>query len=428
MNNVIALILGGGRGARLFPLTLQRSKPAVGVAGKYRLIDITLSNSINSGINRVFVLTQFMSTSLHRHIMQTYRFDSFSDGFVEILAAEQTHQGDTWYQGTADAVRGSLRHLLNYKSDAVLILSGDHLYRMNYAELVDQHKERGADITIGVQPVPKADGSRLGLMKVNSKQEVIEFVEKPQDPTIIENFIAPEDLLTKCGVKGKGPQVLGSMGIYVFKPDVLAAVLEDPSRMDFGGEIIPAAIGKYSVHAFPFCGHWEDIGTIKSFFDAHLALVKPNPGFPMYEPGWPIYTRARNLPPARVMESDIHNSLLSEGSIVTGASIRDSVIGVRSVIRPGARLNNVVMLGADYYEGEEPLYHLTDTKHDGIHIGIGEGSVLERVIIDKDARIGRNVVIRSQEGKPDSEGNGIWVRDGITVIPKGTTIADGTVI
>ncbi len=426
MTDTLALILGGGQGKRLYPLTIERAKPAVGVAGKYRLIDMTLSNCINSDIRRVFVITQFLSASLHRHIHRTYHFDAFSDGFVEILAAEQTPQRDSWYQGTADAVRESLRHVLRYRSDAIVILSGDHLYRMDYREMVRRHLHRNADITLAVQPVSRQDAPRMGLLRADARGSVLEFIEKPSNPDVVENFRAPPDLLRACDMDDKEPRYLASMGIYVFRPQVLADTLADPTRLDFGREVIPAALGTYRVQAFPFTGHWEDIGTIGSFFDAHMKLVLPNPPFPLYEPGWPIYTRGRNLPPARVMESDIRNSLLAEGADVRGAHIEDSVVGVRSVVRKGSRLSQVVMQGADYYEGEEPMRHLENPPPDAPRMGIGEGCSLNRVIVDKNCRIGDGVVITVKPEDASFEGPYGWVREGITVIPKGMIIPAGT--
>lgn len=430
-HNTIALILGGGRGSRLYPLTLERSKPAVGAAGKYRLIDITVSNCIHSGIRRIFVITQFLSASLHRHLMQTYRFDAFSNGFVEILAAEQTPSRESWYQGTADAVRESLRHVVQYHADAIVILSGDHLYRMDYGPMVRGHLEADADITLAVQPVPRIEAPRMGLLRAAPDGTVVEFVEKPQDPGILERFRAPDHLLDQCGMTRSAlsdDRFLASMGIYVFRPSVLVESLKDPSRMDFGKEVLPAAVGRYRLRAHPFCGHWEDIGTIRSFFDAHMAMVQPNPPFPLYEPGWPIFTRTRALPPARILESGIHNSLVADGSDITGAQIRDSVIGLRSVVRPGARLTRVVMQGADYYQGEEPIDTTSVPTGPVPPLGIGEGAVLEQVIVDKNARIGRGVVITPKGDVADFEGPNYWVRDGITVIPKGAVIPDGTVI
>jgi glucose-1-phosphate adenylyltransferase len=427
--NTIALILGGGRGARLYPLTLERSKPAVGVAGKYRLIDITVSNCIHSGIRRIFVITQFLSTSLHRHLMQTYRFDAFSGGFVEILAAEQTPSRESWYQGTADAVRESLRHVVQYHADAIVILSGDHLYRMDYGPMVHHHLESGADITLAVQPVPAVEAPRMGLLRAAKNGEVVEFVEKPQDPEVIERFRAPQHLLEQCGMaQPTEDRYLASMGIYVFRPSVLVECLKDPEKMDFGKEVLPSAVGRYRLHAHPFCGHWEDFGTIRSFFDAHMAMVQPNPPFALYEPGWPIFTRTRALPPARILESEIHNSLVAEGSDITGARIHDSIVGLRSVVRPGARLTRVILQGADYYAGEEPLDARVVPPADAPPLGIGEDSVLEEAIVDKNARIGRGVVVTPKPRGTEIEGANYWVRDGITVFPKGAVVPDGTII
>ncbi|HOU54996.1 MAG TPA: sugar phosphate nucleotidyltransferase [Myxococcota bacterium] len=426
MAEVLALILGGGQGKRLYPLTLMRAKPAVGVAGKYRLIDVTVSNCIHSGIRRVFVITQFLSASLHRHIHETYRFDPFSGGFVEILAAEQTPSRDSWYQGTADAVRESLRHVMRYRSDAVLILSGDHLYRMDYREMVGQHLSRSGDITLAVQPVTREDAPRMGLLRVDRFGMVCEFVEKPKDPDVIERFRAPAEVLHRCGMDDGEPRYLASMGIYTFRPHVLADSLADPSRMDFGREVIPAALGSYRVLAHPFAGHWEDIGTIRSFFDAHMKLLAPEPSFRLYQPGWPIFTHQRNLPPARVMDSTVRNSLLAEGADVTGATIHESVIGVRSIVRPGAVLNQVIMQGADYYEGEEPMHHLEEPLPGTVPMGIGEDCRLSRVILDKNCRIGAGTVIEPKPDDAEFEGPNYWVREGITVIPKGAVLEPGT--
>lgn len=428
MDDVIALILGGGQGKRLFPLTLQRAKPAVAVAGKYRLIDITLSNCINSGIRKVFVITQFLSASLHHHIMATYRFDAFSKGFVEILAAEQTPDRTEWYQGTADAVRESLRHVKDYHNKAIVILSGDHLYRMDYRDMLRQHMENDADITLAVQPVPRIEAPRMGLLKASADNRVTDFCEKPQEEEILQKFRSPLEMIRKHGLEGDD-WYLGSMGIYIFKPSVLEDLLADPTRMDFGREIIPDSIRTHKVMAFPFTGHWEDIGTIRSYFDAHMAMVQENPPFQLYEPGKPIYTRARNLPPSIVMRSKIKNCMFAEGSIVTGAVVRSSIIGVRSIVKPEARLTNVIMLGADYYEGEKTGWPMGNEIPGNVPpMGIGCNTNLEKVIIDKNARIGENVIITPKEDGVNIQGDNYWVCDGITVIPKNAVIPDGTVI
>jgi glucose-1-phosphate adenylyltransferase len=428
MNQVTALILGGGRGTRLYPLTLERAKPAVGFAGKYRLIDIPISNCINSGIKRVYVLTQFMSASLHRHIMQTYQFDVFTDGFVDILAAEQTPHGSDWFQGTADAVRATLIHTTYYKSEQMLILSGDHLYRMDYAELVRHHRESKADVTIGVYPITREEAPRMGLLKVDDTGVVEEFVEKPQKPEIIERFRAPDRLVGQRGERTGEVQCLASMGIYVFEPDVLNEMLASPEPTDFGKEIIPSGIGKYRVVAYPFFDHWRDIGTIGSFFEANIDLARSDPSFRLYAPGWPIYTRTRSLPPSRVIRSEIRDSLLVEGSDIIGARISNSIIGMRSIVREDTRLDQVVMLGADFYEGFQILHTRIGTEKNLPALGIGQNCTIERAIIDKNVRIGDGVVIRSKEGAEEIEEENHWVRDGITVIPKGAIIPAGMVI
>jgi glucose-1-phosphate adenylyltransferase len=427
---VNTLILGGGRGTRLFPLTLTRAKPAVSFAGKYRLIDIPISNCINSGLKRVFVLTQFLSASMHRHIMQTYQFDIFTDGFVDILAAEQTPKGAEWFQGTADAVRATLNHTTYYRSRQVLILSGDHLYRMNYADLVGYHRQNEAEITICVCPVPRTEASRMGLLRVDGRGDVVEFAEKPKDPAVLDHFRAPPELFASQGLQLDGHQewFLGSMGVYVFQPDVLVEELADPSQTDFGKEIIPAAINRRRVKVFPFIGYWQDIGTIGSFFDANISLAQATPPFSLYEPRWPIYTRTRSLPPSRVIGSEIRDSLVVEGSDINGAQITDSIIGVRSCVRKETQLRDVVMLGADFYEGEQVLYGGEPPGPHTPPLGIGRGCTIERAIIDKNARIGDGVVIRNKQGQPDFEGDTYWIRDGVTIVKKGVVLAAGTVI
>lgn len=427
MRTVTTVILGGGRGTRLFPLTLERAKPAVAFAGKYRLIDIPISNCINSGLKRVFVLTQFLSASMHRHIMQTYQFDAFTDGFVDILAAEQTPQGQDWFQGTADAVRATLRHLTYYKADQVLILSGDHLYRMDYSELVAFHRQSRADITLCLQPVSREEGRRMGLLRVDSAGRVQEFVEKPQDPDLLDRFRAPADLLESRGLSLPSDRYLGSMGVYVFQPDVLSDLLCIP-HTDFGREVIPSSITRYKVMAYPFTGYWQDIGTIGSFFQANIDLAQADPPFSLYSPRWPFYTRSRSLPPSRVIHSDIRDSLIVEGSDINGAHITDSIVGVRSSVRQETFLKDVVMLGADFYEGEQVLYGGEPPGPGTPPLGIGRACTIERAIIDKNARIGDRVCIRSQLGQPDFEGDTYWIRDGITIVKKGAVIPPKTEI
>jgi glucose-1-phosphate adenylyltransferase len=412
----------------MYPLTLQRAKPAVGFAGKYRLIDIPISNCINSNIKRMFLLTQFMSASLHRHIMQTYQFSTFSDGFVDILAAEQTPKTSSWFQGTADAVRATLNHTTYYESDQMLILSGDHLYRMNYADLINFHRENKADVTVGVYPASRKEAPRMGLLKADTTGLVKEFVEKPKDSKVIKRFKATKGLLKSHGLEPDSDYYLASMGIYVFEPDVLLKMLSNESWTDFGREIIPEAIKNFRVTAYPFAGYWRDIGTIDAFFDANINLLQSNPPFPLYKPGWPIYTRTRLLPPSCVMQTEIRDSLLVEGSYITGAFIKDSIVGMRGIVRKNARLNKVVMLGADFYEGEQLLTASEGSGKNLPDLGIGRDCVIERTIIDKNARIGKGVVIKVKPGREDFQSENYWIRDGITIIPKGVVIPAGTVI
>lgn len=426
MRGVKVIILGGGRGTRLFPLTLERAKPAVSFAGKYRLIDIPISNCIGSGLKNVFILTQFLSASLHRHIMQTYQFDTFSDGFIDILAAEQTPQSSDWFQGTADAVRATLKHTSYYHSDQMLILSGDHLYRMNYAHLIEFHRESKADVTLCVYPVPREEASRMGLLRVNTDGVVEDFVEKPSDPAVLERFPAPQALFRSRGLAPEPDHYLASMGIYVFEPDVLAEALADRAKTDFGKEVIPAAIERCRVMAYPFTGYWMDIGTIASFYEANISLAQPDPPFKLYHPRWPFYTRTRSLPPNRIIHTEIRDSLMAEGSDINGARISDCVVGVRSMIREGSRLEGVVMMGADFYESEEVLSRWERPEENLPDLGIGRDCFIERAIIDKNARIGDGVRIPARPDAEDDEGENIWVRDGITVIPKGAVIPSGT--
>ncbi len=433
MNSVIAVILGGGRGTRLLPLTLERAKPAVSFAGKYRLIDIPISNSINSGIKRVFVLTQFMSASLHRHVMQTYRFDTFSDGFVDILAAEQTLQREDWFQGTADAVRATLKHTMYYEAEQMLILSGDHLYRMDYADLIRFHRQNKADITICVYPVTPAEAPGMGLLNVDASGVVKEFVEKPTDPRVIEHFSSSRnhDIFKSKGITFDSERCLASMGVYVFEPNILVDALADQAdqtRNDFGHEVIPSVVGRYRVVAYPFFDYWKDIGTIASFFEANLSLAQSEPPFNLYHPRWPFYTRYRALPPSRIVRSEILDSLVVEGSDIHGARIADSIVGVRSVIQNGSHLDKVVMLGADFYNGERVLSSYEKLDKNLLPLGIGRNCVIEQAIIDKNARIGDGVIIRAKPEMSDFQGDNYWVKDGITIIPKGSVIPSGTVI
>jgi len=428
MKKTTAIILGGGRGSRLYPLTHERAKPAVGFLGKYRLIDIPISNCINSGIKRIFVLTQFLSASLHRHIMQTYHFDKFTDGFLDILAAEQTPTGSDWFQGTADAVRATLHHTTHYDSEQILILAGDHLYRMDYQKLIRYHHQKHADITICVYALPRTEVSRFGLIKANERGIVVDYVEKTNDSKVIDRFKIPKNFARTMGMQVDSNQRLVSMGIFVFNPSRLRDCLEKTTHADFGRDVLPSAFRDHRIAVYPFSGYWKDIGTISAFFDANIALTRPNSPFPLYASGWPIYTRARSLPPSRVVQSEIRDSLLVEGSDVTGARIVNSVIGVRSNIREGSCLTEVVMLGADFFDCDDSLTRQEQPGSVHPPLGIGRHCSIERAIIDKNVRIGDGVVIQSKKGQPDYTCEQYSIRDGITIIPKGTVIDAGTVI
>jgi glucose-1-phosphate adenylyltransferase len=427
MKGVTAIILGGGQGSRLYPLTLKRAKPAVGFAGKYRIIDIPLSNCINSGIKRIFVLTQFLSASLHRHIMQTYHFDDFTDGFVDILAAEQTVQKSDWFQGPADAVRATLNHTTYYQAEQIVILSGDQLYRMNFADVISAHRQNDADITICVHPLDRSEAKRMGLAEVDQKRRVRRFYEKPQQEEVVDLFRTPSWLFNST-LPSDTDTFVASMGIYVFRPKILVDLLAGTDALDFGQGIFQKALSTCKVMAYPFADYWQDIGTIPAFFEAHMALTRPVGPFRLYSPGWPIYSRGRSLPPSCIIGSEIKDSLLSEGAYVTRSRVIDSIVGVRSIIREGSSLTQVVLLGQDFYESERLLTEDGPEKSGAPPLGIGKNCVIERAIIDKNVRIGDNVIIRSKPGVEDFEGDQFWVRNGITIVPKGAVIPSGTVI
>lgn len=416
MKDTLGVIMGGGAGTRLYPLTKLRAKPAVPLAGYYRLIDIPMSNCINSGINRIYVLTQFNSVSLHRHVTRTYQFDSFSGGWVRILAAEQTPGNQSWYQGTADALRKQIFQLQVPEPRNIVILAGDHLYRMDYSLFVQYHESHQADITIAAQPVPAGVAPQLGILKADNDGKITEWQEKP----------TAEELPALASREGDKPY-LASMGIYVFGTQSMVEMLREESGSDFGKHIIPAAIEKgLRVYAYPFEGYWEDIGTIRAFYDANLALAGPEPPFDFFAPEWPIYTRARYLSGSRVLDSTIRRVVLAPGCRIDQAAIADSVIGLRSIVNPGAHLRRVVMMGADYYE---TIVQLEENQRLGIpDIGVGHGSVIENAILDKNVRIGHNVVIRNHEGQADQETETYVIRDGLVVVSKGAVIPDSTVI
>jgi glucose-1-phosphate adenylyltransferase len=412
MNDVLGVIMGGGRGSRLYPLTKLRSKPAVPIAGKYRLIDIPISNCINSGISRVAILTQFNSVSLHRHISQTYNFDAFHTGWVEILAAEQREESADWYQGTADAVRKQLFEIQASAAEYVLILAGDHLYRMDYHEMADFLWEKQADIAVAVQPVARGEVSRFGILKVESDGRISSFVEKPKDPQVQKNFISR--------FHDEERPFLGSMGIYLFKTEALIDLLKSfPDHDDFGGEILPEAIKSLNVFAFDFDGYWEDIGTIRSFYETNLKLTSSNPPFNFYDPKAPIYTHARFLPGSTVEDSKLQEVLIAEGCRVREAEITHSIVGIRSQIAEGTVIRDSILMGADYY---------TPKRHPEVPIGIGRNCHIESAILDKNVQIGDDVVIRSFSDSQDLDRDLYFVRDGIVVIAKDTLIPSGTCI
>nr|WP_320133666.1 glucose-1-phosphate adenylyltransferase [uncultured Holophaga sp.] len=408
--DVLAVILGGGRGTRLHPLTGMRSKPAVPIAGKYRLIDIPISNCINSGIFKVHVLTQFNSVSLHRHITSTYKFDAFHTGFVEVLAAEQTPTSETWYQGTADAIRKQLFEIQAARVDHVLVLAGDHLYRMNYARMLAQHVASDADITVALQPIRREDAPRFGLLKRREDGRVVDFVEKPKDPVVQETM--------KCRDDEERP-FLGSMGIYVFKIGALVdLLLEHPDYDDFGKDVIPHAIRHRPVQGFDFDGYWEDIGTIRSFYDTNLELTQPNPPFSFYDAKAPIYTHSRFLPGSMVRNSRIDRALITEGCVLEDAEIIHSIIGLRSLVGAGSLVKDTILMGADYY----------DTRPHDIGMGIGKNCHIEGAILDKNVRVGDGSRIMPFPRGMDLDHGSFVVQDGIVVIPKGTILPPGTYI
>lgn len=420
--SMVAVILGGGRGTRLYPLTHYRSKPAVPVAGKYRLIDVTVSNCIHSGLRNIFVLTQFNSASLNRHVSNTYRFDQFTDGFVEILAAEQTHETENWFQGTADAVRKSLRHILTTNPEYILIMSGDTIYRMDLGKVLEQHLRDEAEITVCCGMVGEDRASSLGLVTVDAQSRITDFHEKPP-PEELHAHRADPGLMKRWDMDDPARPYLASMGTYLFHRDVLLEMLNDMENEDFGRQLIPNAISRRRVHAHLFAGYWEDIGTIRSFFDSTLDLVSDQPKFDFYDPEAPVFTRARTLPSSAVLDTRLNRVLVAEGCIINRAEILNSVIGIRSVIGDGSRLENVVMMGADYYDNGRENGMKT-----GIALGVGRDVIVRNAIIDKNARIGDGVRILNEAGVQNGESPHHWVRDGIVIIPKDATIPPGTVL
>lgn len=429
MKRVLSIILGGGAGTRLYPLTKLRAKPAVPLASKYRLIDIPISNCINSEILKIYVLTQFNSASLNRHLNRSYNFSGFREGFVEVLSAQQTKDNSGWFQGTADAVRQYINSIKAWDVDEVIILSGDHLYRMDYSNFVEHHRKTNADITLSVVPIDDKRASSFGLMKIDNQGRIVDFAEKPKGEDL-QKMQVDTSILGLTPERAKESPYIASMGIYVFKKDVLIDLLENnPDQTDFGNEIIPGAAKDYALQAYLFKGYWEDIGTIESFYEANLALTKqPQPDFSFYNEKSPIYTRSRYLPPTKLLNCQVSESMIGEGCILKNCHINHSVIGVRTRIEANCTIEDTLIMGADYYE---PFVERQSGSHEGgIPVGIGEGSTIRHAIVDKNACIGRNVQILNKDRVEEAqrEEDGFYIRSGIVVILKNATIADNTVI
>jgi glucose-1-phosphate adenylyltransferase len=419
MEKVVTAILGGGQGTRLWPLTRDRAKPAVPVGGKFRLIDIPISNSLQAGIDRIFVITQFNSASLHRHIAQTYRFDAFSSGFVNILAAELTTERKEWYQGTADAVRQTLPRLLEPNPPEVLILSGDQLYLMNIEKFIKAHRDRDADLTIAVKPMSRQDAPGLGILRLDPSGRVVQFVEKPKEAAQLDAIALDEQTQSALGFPAPTGSYLASMGIYVFRPEVLRELLIGSSTVDFGREVIPQALEKYKVYAFPHNDYWADIGTIPNFHQANLDLTVPLPPLNLYDPEFRIYTHPRFLPGTKVTECFVQCSILSEGSILSGSRVTDSIIGIRAVVRSGSIVERSVIMGANYWETDGS----TRTP-----LGVGRDCHIRNAIVDFNARIGDGCKLINAGGMQNLDNENYTIRDGIIVVPKNAVVPPGTVI
>lgn len=429
MKRVLSIILGGGAGTRLYPLTKLRAKPAVPLAGKYRLIDIPVSNCINSEIFKIYVLTQFNSASLNRHIARTYSFSGFNDGFVEVLAAQQTPENPNWFQGTADAVRQYIWLLEEWNVDEYLILSGDHLYRMDYRQFVQRHRETKADITLSVVPMDERRASDFGLMKIDNSGRIIDFSEKPKGNELAKMQVNTT-LLGLTPEQAKKQPYIASMGIYVFKKEVLIKLLKESlEQTDFGKEIIPNSAKDYNVQAYLFDGYWEDIGTIEAFYDANLALTRqPQPPFSFYDEEAPIYTRSRYLPPSKLLDCQVTESIIGEGCILKNCQIQHSVLGVRSRIEAGCSIEDSLIMGADFYQ---PFAEQQSSGEKGdVPLGIGANTTIRRAIVDKNARIGSDVQIINKDRVEEAnrENQGFYIRSGIVVVLKNAVISDGTII
>jgi glucose-1-phosphate adenylyltransferase len=428
--DVLCIILGGGRGSRLFPLTKLRAKPAVPVAGKYRLIDIPISNCLNSGLDRIYVLTQFLSVSLHRHINNTYKFDMFGSAFVEVLAAMQTYEASDWYQGTADAVRQNILYIKNEGCQEVLILSGDQLYRMDYQALIQTHRNSKADVTIAAIPVKEEQTSGFGLLRMDDAGRVSSFIEKPKTDAERKPYYTPAEWINERGIPANGRHYLANMGIYLFNTDVLFDLLtEPPLATDFGKEVFPRSVGKRKIHAHLFDGYWEDLGTIKSYHEASLALTQPNPPFDFYQPDGLIYTRMRNLPASRMDGATLNNCVVADGCRVgQGTTLERCLIGVRSRIGNNCSLTDTVLIGSDRYETDgEQIRNIND---DIPNLNVGDNTIITNAILDKDCRVGSNVKILNLAGHQEADDpQGRWhIRDGIVCVPRGSVIPNGTEI
>ena len=416
MKDVVTAVLGGGQGSRLWPLTKYRAKPAVPMAGKFRLVDVAISNSLHAGIERVFVLTQFNSASLHRHIAQSYRFDAFSSGFVHILSAEQSVENRDWYQGTADAVRQNLGRLEASGASEIVILSGDQLYLMDLAGFVQRHRQAGADLTIAVKAVPRREATGLGVLRMDAAGRLVRFEEKPSDEGVIEELSLDEATIASAGLDAAPGELLASMGIYVFRLGALREILQGSDKDDFGKQVIPQALEAHRVFGFQHSGYWRDIGTIPSFHQANLELTWPVPPLDLYDPELPVYTHPRFLPGSKITECQIHEAILCDGSIVSGERVRSSIIGVRAVVRPGTVIEESIVMGATEKGAESP------------GVGIGRGCRLRRVIVDFDASIGAGAQLLNEAGVVETDEETYSIRDGIIVVPRSAEIPAGAVI
>jgi glucose-1-phosphate adenylyltransferase len=429
MREVVTAILGGGQGSRLWPLTRDRAKPAVPVGGKFRLIDIPISNSLHAGIDRIYVLTQFNTASLHRHIHQTYRFDAFRGGFVSILAAQQTLENRDWYQGTADAVRQNLGRLTEGEPTEVLVLSGDQLYLMDMERFIDHHRTREADLSIAVKPVSREDAGGLGIMRVDASGRIVEFVEKPKDPALLDGLALDAAMMRELGFSAPEGWVLASMGIYVFRTSTLQELLAGTTAPDFGRDVIPTAIHSCRAFAFPFTGYWRDIGTIAHFHDANLELTRPMPPFDLYHPDFRVYTHPRFLPGTKINHCTVDTSILCEGSIISGSRISDSIIGIRALVREGAVIERSVLMGANSLDvfrlGADGRTPVGDGR---TPIGVGRDVQIRNAIVDFNARIGDGARLVNAAGVQHADGDSWCIRGGVIVVPRDAEIPPGTVV